>query len=72
MTQQTAGNKKILLFVLIGLGFAGLIGAHELAAVMPTEGPGALMPLILAGAGTACFIAAGLMARRLMRQGTFK
>jgi tellurite resistance protein TehA-like permease len=69
---QIAGNKKIILFGLIGLGFAGLIGAHELAAGMSTDGPGTYMPLILAGAGTACFIAAGLMARKLMRQGTFK
>jgi hypothetical protein len=69
---QTAGNNKIVLFVLIGLGFAGLIGAHELAAFMPAEGPGASVPFIVAAAGTLCFVAAGLMARRLMRQGTFK
>jgi hypothetical protein len=72
MTPQPAGNKKVVLFVLIGLGFAGLIGAHELSMVAPAEGPGALMPFILAVAGTVCFIAAGLMARKLMRQGTFR
>jgi hypothetical protein len=63
MTLQTAGNIKIFLFVLIGLGFAGLIGAHELSAYAPDEGPGAIMPFILAGTGTICFIAAGLVAR---------
>lgn len=72
MTLQTAGNKKVLLFVLIGLGFVGLIGAHELAMVVPAEGPVALMPFAIAAAGTVCFLAAGLMARKLMRQGTFK
>jgi hypothetical protein len=72
MTPQTAGNKKIILAVLIGFGFAGLIGAHELSVNVPSEGPGAIMALLLAAAGTACFIAAGLLARRLMRQGLWR
>jgi hypothetical protein len=72
MTLQTASNKKIALFVLIGLGFAGLIGAHELSVNAPSDGPGAIMPFILAAAGTICFIAAGLMARKLMRQGMLR
>jgi hypothetical protein len=69
---MTPSTKKIVLFVLIGLGFAGLIGAHEVAAMVPADGPGAFVPLLLAAAGTVCFIAAGLMARRLMRPGTFR
>jgi hypothetical protein len=69
MPLQAAGNEKIVLGVLIGLGFAGLIGAHELSVNVPSEGPGAIMALLLAAAGTACFIAAGFIARRLMRPG---
>jgi hypothetical protein len=72
MTLQTAGNYKITLGVLIALGFAGLIGAHEISTSAPNDGSGALMPFLLAGAGTICFIAAGLMARKLMRRGMWR
>ena len=67
MAQQTP-NKTIVLVVLIALGFAGLIGAHELSVNAPDDGFGAILPLLLAAAGTICFIAAGLMARKLMKQ----
>lgn len=70
MIPQTAASQKIVLLVLIGLGFAGLIGAHELSANAPNQDEGAILPLVIAAFGTLCFVAAGLMARRLMKRGT--
>jgi hypothetical protein len=69
MKPRVRTKQKIILFALIGLGFAGLIGAHEVAAMAPSPGgtPNTIAPLILAALGTLCFIAAGLMARKLMR-----
>lgn len=71
MNPQQAAQKKRIIYALIALGFVGLIGAHEFAVAEPSSGDnaGATLPLILAAAGTACFIVAGLMARRLMRTG---
>jgi hypothetical protein len=66
MTPQQVTNKKRIIYVLIALGFAGLIGAHEIA---PTDDNADMtLPLVLAAAGTLSFVAAGLMARKLMRQ----
>jgi hypothetical protein len=64
-----ASNKQrlIAIYVLIALGFAGLIGAHEISG--PDENAGLTLPFILAAAGTASFVAAGLLARKLMRGG---
>ena len=69
MPPPAANNKQriITIYVLIALGFAGLIGAHEISG--PDENADLTLPFILAAAGTACFVAAGLMARRLMRGG---
>jgi len=63
-------NKKqrlIAIYALIALGFAGLIGAHEVSS--PDENADLTLPFILAAAGTASFVAAGLMARKLMKGG---
>jgi len=66
-------RKKLLVYVLIALGFAGLIGAHEWAAMTAPGGdPNEIAPLILAALGTLCFVAAGLLARALMRDGVRK
>ncbi len=65
MTPQTASRMKVLTYVLIAGGFAGLIGAHEWGADMSDT----TVPLILAGIGTLCFVAAGLLARKLMKSG---
>jgi ABC-type uncharacterized transport system permease subunit len=67
MPPPVANNKQriILIYVLIGLGFAGLIGAHEISG--PDENSYLTLPFILAAAGTACFVAAGLIARKLMK-----
>lgn len=65
----SAEKKKRSVYVLIALGFAGLIGAHEWAVTTtpPEATSNATIPLILAAFGTLCFIAAGLLARALMR-----
>jgi hypothetical protein len=69
MPPPVANNKQriITIYVLIALGFAGLIGAHEVSS--PDETSDLTLPFILAAAGTACFVAAGLMARKLMKGG---
>ena len=69
MPPPVAKNKQriILIYVLIALGFAGLIGAHEISGL--DENSDLTLPFILAAAGTLCFIAAGLMARKLMKGG---
>jgi hypothetical protein len=71
MAPQPTANIKYFLYALLALGFAGLIGAHEWASMTPPPGGTASMtvPLILAGLGTLCFVAAGLLARKLMRGG---
>jgi heme A synthase len=67
MPPPVASNKQrlIAIYVLIALGFAGLIGAHEVSS--PDENADLTLPFILAAAGTASFVAAGLMARKLMK-----
>jgi drug/metabolite transporter (DMT)-like permease len=69
MPPPVTNNKQriIAIYVLIALGFAGLIGAHEISG--PDENSDLTLPFILAAAGTLCFVAAGLMARKLMRDG---
>ena len=69
MPPPVASNKQrlIAIYVLIALGFAGLIGAHEVSS--PDENADLTLPFILAAAGTASFVAAGLMARKLMEGG---
>jgi heme A synthase len=69
MPPPVASNKQrlIAIYVLIALGFAGLIGAHEVSS--PDENADLTLPFILAAAGTASFVAAGLMARKLMKGG---
>jgi hypothetical protein len=69
MPPPAANNKQrlITIYVLIAFGFAGLIGAHEISG--PDENSDLTLPFILAGAGTLCFVAAGLMARKLMKGG---
>lgn len=59
------------MYALIGIGFAGLIGAHEFGAMSPDSDDVAsiIVPFILASAGTLAFVVAGLMALRLLRGG---
>ena len=69
MPPPVINNKQriIAVYVLIALGFAGLIGAHEISG--PDENSDLTLPFILAAAGTLSFVAAGLMAHRLMKGG---
>jgi hypothetical protein len=66
MTPQEITNKKRIIYLLIALGFAGLIGAHEITPA--DENADFTFPLLLAGAGTLCFAGAGLLARWLMKK----
>lgn len=62
-------KQKLAIVALIVAGFAGFFGAREIAMTAPPLGAArAVGPLALAALGTLCFIAAGLMARKLMRQ----
>jgi hypothetical protein len=72
MTPQSIAKKKLTLYVLLALGFAGLIGAHEWAVAFPSAGAASTTPLFFAALGTLSFIAAGLLARRLMKEGSPK
>jgi hypothetical protein len=72
MMPQDAKNKQSIIYLLIALGFAGLIGAHEVAVNWPSADDDTTIitaPFILAAAGTLCFVAAGLLARKLMKGG---
>jgi hypothetical protein len=66
MTPQEITTRKRIIYVLIALGFAGLIGAHEIAPA--DENADMTWPLLLAGVGTLCFVGAGLLGRRLLKQ----
>ena len=72
MPPPVINNKQriIAVYVLIALGFAGLIGAHEISG--PDENSDLTLPFILAAAGTLSFVAAGLMARKLMKGGGWR
>jgi uncharacterized membrane protein YeaQ/YmgE (transglycosylase-associated protein family) len=74
MAVQGGATKKRIIYGLIGAGFAGLIGAHEFAVVEPSSGDTSSMtlPFILAVIGTLCFVAAGLMARKMMKESASK
>jgi amino acid transporter len=66
MTPEQTKQKKLVIYALIVLGFAGLIAAHEFTGA--GENADLALPFILAAIGTLCFIGAGLLARRLMKQ----
>ena len=66
MTPQELTTQKRIIYALIALGFIGLIGAHE---ILPADDNADMtLPLLVAGIGTASFVVAGLMARKLMKQ----
>jgi len=69
---NNAARRTGIIFALIGIGFAGLIGADVVATWLPGR-PGdanAVWPFALSIIGTLAFIAAGIMAFRLLRQGS--
>jgi len=61
--QKPTAAKKGAIYALLGAGFAGLIGAHEVAGADED----AILPFILAAGGTLAFVVAGVLAFRLMR-----
>lgn len=71
MAPQLPAATKGRIYALIGIGFAGLIGAHEFGSISPDSGDVAsiIVPFVLAAAGTLAFVVAGLMALRLLRGG---
>jgi hypothetical protein len=62
--------RLFIIYALIVAGFAGLIGAHEIAGT--DANADAVAPLFLAAAGTLAFILAGVMALRLLRGGGWR
>jgi hypothetical protein len=66
MTPQEFTNKTRIIYLLVALGVAGLIGAHEITPA--NEDADMTWPLVLAGAGTLCFVGAGLLGRWLLKQ----
>lgn len=66
MTPQTTTRLKILTYALIAVGFAILIGLRAWIG----DASDSPVAFILAGAGTLCLIAAGLLARMLRKRGT--
>jgi hypothetical protein len=62
-------SKKAIIYALLGVGFVGLIGAHEVAvtAAEPSADARMAAAFILAAAGTLCFVAAGILALKLLR-----
>jgi hypothetical protein len=71
ITPQSTAAKKRIIYVRIAVGFAGPIGAREVAVSSPDPGAdaGMIVSCILATVRTLAFIVAGLMAFRMMRSG---
>jgi uncharacterized membrane protein len=70
MAQWRMGG-TVTIYALVAIGFAGLIGAHEISASAPAseDNAAATLPLVLAGIGTLAFIIAGVTAFKLLRRG---
>jgi Ca2+/Na+ antiporter len=56
---------RVMIYVLIAIGFAGLIGAHEIVGT--DENADVIAPFLLATAGTLAFVVAGVIALRMLR-----
>jgi hypothetical protein len=68
MTPAVTPKQKLAVVALVVLGIVVLLGARELAMTAPPLGAArAVGPLLLVALGAFCFVAAGLMARKLMR-----
>ena len=61
-----------MIYVLIAVGFAGLIGAHEVSVMSSDPDANATAPFLLAAAGTLAFIVAGIMAFRMLKGGGWR
>ncbi len=67
---QNIGRKRTVIYVLIAVGFAGLIGAHEVTPPDATADASMTLPFVLAAIGTASFIIAGVLAFRMLKRGS--
>jgi hypothetical protein len=61
--------KKWVIYALIAIGFAGLIGAHELTPAGSPDDADLVVPFILTVIGTLSFVAAGVIAFRMLKGG---
>ncbi len=66
---QGIARKTAVIYVLIALGFAGLIGAHEVTPPDTAADASMTLPFVLAAVGTLSFIIAGVMAFRMLKRG---
>ncbi len=66
---QGLARKTIVIYVLIAVGFAGLIGAHEVTPPDVSDDTNMTLPLVLAAIGTLSFVVAGLLAFRMLKRG---
>jgi hypothetical protein len=65
---EVTPKQRLTIVALVALGIVVLLGARELAMTAPPLGAArAVGPLMLAALGVLCFVAAGLMARKLIR-----
>jgi hypothetical protein len=66
---QGAARKRAIIYALIGIGFAGLIGAHEVSGPDTADDASMAVPFVLAAIGTLSFILAGVMGYRMLKRG---
>jgi hypothetical protein len=65
---EVTPKQKLTIVALVALGIVVLLGARELAMTAPPLGAARVVgPLMLVALGVLCFVAAGLMARKLIR-----
>ena len=67
MAPQPFAPKRGFLYTLIGIGFAGLIGAHEVTALSSDPDAYSNAAFILATIGTLAFVVAGVIGFRQLR-----
>ena len=67
-------SPKYFVFALIAVGFICLIGAHFAGTLAddPTADTGVIVSFLLTAAGTVAFVAAGVLALRLLRSGGWR
>jgi heme A synthase len=58
---------RVLIYALIAVGFAGLIGGHEVTAMSSDPDANENIAFVLATIGTLAFVLAGVMAFRMLR-----
>jgi hypothetical protein len=72
MTARPVLSKRNIIYACLFAGFVGLIGAHEVAVMGPGADASMAAAFLLAAAGTLCFVAAGILALKLLRDNASK